>query len=91
MWTVEYPSIAPWKRGALLGSSDEGYHWNWSAESCYHIGDSMGKATMSVLPSLSSANQILTFGIPNQTQGIIAGSNITLTVALGFNLTNISL
>ena len=91
MWTVEYPSIAPWKRGALLGSSDEGYHWNWSAENCYHIGDSMGKATMSVLPSLSSANQILTFGILNQTQGIIAGTKITLTVTSGFNLTNISL
>jgi hypothetical protein len=51
----------------------------------------MGKATMSVLPSLSSANQILTFGIPNQTQGIIAGTNITLTIASGFNLTNIFL
>ncbi len=51
----------------------------------------MGKATMSVLPSLSLANQILTFGIPNQTQGIIAGTNITLTIASGFNLTNIFL
>ena len=91
MWAVEYSSTAPWKRGVLIGLSDEGYHWNWSAESCYHIGDSMGKATMSVLPSLSSANQILTFGIPNQTQGIIAGTNINLTIASGFNLTNIFL
>lgn len=88
--TVTSVDTRPFDYGTLLGSSDEGYHWNWSAESYYNIGDSMGKAMMSVLPSLSSANQILSFGMPNQTQAVISGASINLTVASGVSLTTLS-
>jgi alpha-galactosidase len=88
--TVASVDTRPFDYGTLLGSSDEGYHWNWSAESYYNIGDSMGKAMMSILPSLSPANQMLTFGMPNQTQATISGTNITLTVASDTNLATLS-
>ena len=44
----------PFDYGVLLGEVDEGYHWNWNAESYYNIGESMAKAMMALLPPDSS-------------------------------------
>ncbi len=37
--------------GTLRGANDEGYHWNWSGESYFNIGESMGKAMVALFPS----------------------------------------
>ena len=52
--TVITVKTKPFDYGQLLGASDEGYHWDWNAESYFNIGESMGKAMMTLLPTFSS-------------------------------------
>ncbi len=87
--TVITVKTKPFDYGQLLGASDEGYHWNWSAESYFNIGESMGKAMMSLLPSLSSAKDILTFVFPGLPATTISGTNISVTVPYGTSVTNL--
>ena len=58
--------------GILLGTSTEGYHWNWSGESYFNIGESMGKAMMSLIPAQSTGFSAWT---SNSAQGLTAGVN----------------
>ena len=51
--TVTTVKTTPFDYGKLVGASDEGYHWNWSAESYFNIGESMGNAMMALLPAVS--------------------------------------
>ena len=51
--TVTTVKTTPFDYGKLVGASDEGYHWNWSAESYFNIGESMGKAMMALLPAVN--------------------------------------
>ena len=73
----------PFDYGNLLGGSNEGYHWNWNAESYFNIGESMGLAMMSMLPAPSSEKDILTFQIAGLPTATISGNNIGLTVPFG--------
>ena len=77
----------PFDYGELMGSSAEGVHWNWSAESYFNVGESMGQAMMALLPSLSSAKDILTFDFPGQPAATISGTNISVTVPYGTSVT----
>ncbi|MCU0781163.1 MAG: Ig-like domain repeat protein, partial [Akkermansiaceae bacterium] len=86
--TVTTVDTRPFDYGTLLGGSDEGYHWNWNAESYFKIGESMGKAMMAMRPPvLSSARDILTFGFPGLPAGTFAGTQISVTVPYGTDLT----
>jgi alpha-galactosidase len=73
--------------GTLLGGSTEGYHWNWNAESYFNIGESMGLAMMSLLPALNSDKEISNFIFPGLPAASIAGSNISVTVPFGTDVT----
>jgi alpha-galactosidase len=82
--TVTTVDTRPFDFGTLLGSSDQGYHWNWNAESYFNIGESMGKAMMAMRPALlSPARDILTFDFPGLPATTIAGTNISVTVPFG--------
>ena len=71
--TVTTVDTRPFDYGTLLGGSDEGYHWNWNAESYFNIGESMGKAMMAMLPpALGSAYDIWA---ADPAQGLTAGVN----------------
>lgn len=86
--TVTTVDTRPFDYGTLLGGSDEGYHWNWNSESYFNIGESMGKAMMAMRPPvLSSARDILTFDLPALSTATISGSNISVTVPHGTDLT----
>ena len=85
--TVSTVETRPFDNGELLGGSSEGYHWYWSAESYFNIGDSMGRAMMALLPPLSSAKNILTFDFPGQPATTISGTNISVTVPYGTSVT----
>jgi alpha-galactosidase len=63
----------PFDYGVLLGEVDEGYHWNWNAESYYNIGESMAKAMMALLPADSSTPYSAWAADP--AQGLTAGIN----------------
>ncbi len=63
----------PFDYGVLLGEVDEGYHWNWNAESYYNIGESMAKAMMALLPADSSTPYSAWALDP--AQGLTAGIN----------------
>jgi hypothetical protein len=64
--------------------SDEGYHWNWNAESYFNIGERMGKAMMAMNPPVpSSARDILTFNFPGLPASTFSGTNINVTVPHG--------
>lgn len=45
--------------GTLRGASGEGFHWNWSGESYFNIGESMGNAMMALLGSSAEATHTL--------------------------------
>ena len=81
--TVNTVETRPFDNGELLGGSSEGFHWYWSAESYFNIGESMGKAMMALLPTSSSAKDILTFVFPGQPATTISGTNISVTVPYG--------
>jgi hypothetical protein len=86
--TVTTVDTRPFDYGTLLGGSDEGYHWNWNSESYFNIGESMGKAMMAMRPAvLSSARDILTFELPALATATFSGSNISVTVPHGTDLT----
>ncbi len=71
--TVITVKTKPFDYGVLLGASDEGYHWNWSAESYFNIGESMGKAMMTLLPAVSSTP--FSAWTLDPAQGLTAGVN----------------
>ena len=71
--------------GTLLGTSSEGFHWNWSGESYFNIGESMGKAMMALMAS--PAKQILTFDFPGLPATTITETNINVTVPYSTNVT----
>ena len=71
--TVTTVNTIPFDYGVLLGEVDEGYHWNWNAESYYNIGESMAKAMMALLPADSSTPYSAWAADP--AQGLIAGIN----------------
>lgn len=49
--------------GTLRGASGEGFHWNWSGESYFNIGESMGQAMMTLLgSSQDAANTLVNVG-----------------------------
>ncbi len=52
--TVITVKTKPFDYGQLLGASDEGYHWDWNAESYFNIGESMAQAMMTLVPTFSS-------------------------------------
>ena len=89
--TVTTVDTRPFDFGTLLGVSTEGYHWNWNAESYFNIGESMGKAMMAMRPAaLSSARDILTFNFPGQPAAILTGTQISLTVPNGTDVTGLA-
>lgn len=82
--TVTTVDTRPFDFGVLLGGSDEGYHWNWNAESYFNIGESMGKAMMAMRPATqSSARDILTFDFPRLPASTFSGTNISVTAPYG--------
>jgi alpha-galactosidase len=82
--TVTTVDTRPFDFGTLLGMSDEGYHWNWNAESYFNIGERMGKAMMAMNPPVpSSARDILTFNFPGLPASTFSGTNINVTVPHG--------
>ena len=82
--TVTPVDTRPFDFGVLLGGSDEGYHWNWNAESYFNIGESMGKAMLAMRPATqSSARDILTFDFPGLPASTFSGTNISVTVSYG--------
>jgi hypothetical protein len=82
--TVTTVDTRPFDFGTLLGGSDEGYHWNWNAESYFKIGESMGKAMMAMRPPVpSAARDILTFDSPGMPAGTFNGTQISVTVPYG--------
>ena len=60
--------------GILLGTSSEGFHWNWSGESYFNIGESMGLAMMSLLPPPVILTPFESWAA-NPAQGLTAGLN----------------
>ena len=60
--------------GILLGTSTEGFHWNWSGESYFNIGESMGLAMMSLLPPTVILTPFESWAA-NPAQGLTAGLN----------------
>ena len=60
--------------GTLLGTSTEGFHWNWSGESYFNIGESMGLAMMSLLPPTVILTPFESWAA-NPAQGLTAGVN----------------
>jgi autotransporter-associated beta strand protein len=82
--TVATVDTRPFDYGTLLGGSDEGYHWNWNAESYFNIGEGMGKAMMAMRPAVPSpARDILTFDFPGLPATVFSGTNISVTVPYG--------
>jgi autotransporter-associated beta strand protein len=83
--TVSTVETRPFNYGLQLGASQEGYHWYWNAESYFNIGESMGKAMMTMIDSASnsSAKDILSFGISGQTSSSITGTTITVNMPAG--------
>jgi autotransporter-associated beta strand protein len=85
--TVTTVDTRPFDFGTLLGSSDEGYHWNWNAESYFNIGENMGKAMMALYPPVpGSARDILTFDFPGLPTCTFSGTQISVTVPSGTNV-----
>ena len=85
--TVKTVKTSQFDYGVIQGASSEGYHWNWNAQSYFNIGESMGLAMMSLLPSQSSAKDILTFVFPGLPAATFSGNSINLTVPNGTNVT----
>ncbi|MCE9608702.1 MAG: Ig-like domain repeat protein [Chthoniobacter sp.] len=77
----------PFDFGELLSASSDATHWNHNAESYFNVGESMGLAMMAMLPAPSSAKDILTFTFPGLPAATIAGTNISVTVPYGTNVT----
>ena len=71
--TVITVKTKPFDYGQLLGASDEGYHWDWNAESYFNIGESMAKAMMTLLPTYSSTP--FSAWTLDPAQGLTAGLN----------------
>jgi autotransporter-associated beta strand protein len=90
--TVSTVETRPFNYGVQLGASSEGYHWYWNAESYFNIGESMGKAMMSMIDSASnsSAKDILSFGINGQTSSTISGTTITVNMPAGTNAASLA-
>jgi alpha-galactosidase len=89
--TVTTVDTRPFDFGTLLGGSDEGYHWNWNAESYFNIGESMGKAMMAMRPPvLSAARDILTFDFPGMPATTITGTNISISVPYGTDVSTLA-
>ena len=84
--TVATVDTRPFDFGNAAGGSDEGYHWNRNAESYFNIGEKMGEAIMSLLGSQSTAKDILAFAVPGQTSSTISGTNISITVPAGSDI-----
>ena len=85
--TVATVDTRPFDFGNAAGASDEGYHWNRSADSYFNIGEKMGEAMMTLLGTQSSAKDVLTFAVPGQTASTISGTSINITVASGTDVT----
>lgn len=89
--TVTTVDTRPFDFGTLLGGSDEGYHWNWNAESYFNIGESMGKAMMAMRPAtLSFARDILSFEFPGLPATVFSGTSISVTVPYGTAVTTLA-
>lgn len=71
--TVFTVDTRPFDFGVALGGSNEGYHWNWNAESYFNIGEGMGKAMMAMLPVVSSTP--FSAWAADPAQGLTAGVN----------------
>ena len=85
--TVITVKTTPFDYGNLLGGSNEGYHWNWNAESYFNIGESMGLAMMSMLPASSSAKDLSNFVFPGLPAATVSGTSISVTVPYGTDVT----
>jgi fibronectin-binding autotransporter adhesin len=88
--TVTTVDTRPFNYGEQFGANSEGYHWYWNGETYFNIGDSMGKAMMSMIQSTSSAKDILSFSVPGQTSSSIVGTTISVTMPAGISITNLA-
>ncbi len=75
----------PYDYGNDVGGNNDGYHWNQNAESYFNAGEQMALRLMTILPSQSSAKNILSFSIPGQLSSSISGNVITVTVPAGMD------
>jgi fibronectin-binding autotransporter adhesin len=75
----------PYDYGNDVGGNNDGYHWNQNAESYFNVGEQMALRLMTILPSQSSAKNILSFSIPGQLSSSISGNVITVTVPAGMD------
>lgn len=73
--------------GTDASPSSEGFHWNWNAESYFNIGEKMGQAMIGLLSAQSSAKDIVTFSIPGQVSSSITGTNVSVLMPFGTNVT----
>jgi alpha-galactosidase len=72
--------------GTLRGASGEGFHWNWSGESYFNIGESMGNAMMALLgSSAEAANTLVNVGATD-----ITTNAATLNASLSCTGTNVA-
>jgi alpha-galactosidase len=53
--TVATADTRPFDYGELSGCNNQGFHWYWSGESYFKIGESMGQAMMTLLGSSAEA------------------------------------
>ena len=72
--TVVSVDTRPFDYGIQLGTSSEGFHWNWNGESYLNIGESMGLAMMSLLPPPVTLTPFESWA-GNPAQGLTAGVN----------------
>lgn len=83
--TVATVDTRPFDLGTLRGASGEGFHWNWSGESYFKIGESMGQAMMALLgSSQEAANTLVNVGALD-----ITTNAATLTASLSCTGTNV--
>lgn len=75
----------PYDYGNDVGGNNDGYHWNQNAESYFNVGEQMALRLMTILPSQSSAKNMLTFSVPGQISSSISGNVITVMVPAGMD------
>lgn len=81
--TVVTVDTRPFDYGNDVGGNNDGYHWNQNAESYFNVGEQMALRLMSILPSQSSAKDMVSFSIPGQVSSSISGNTITVTMPAG--------
>ena len=87
--TVVTVDTRPYDYGNDVGGNNDGYHWNQNAESYFNIGEQMALRLMGILPSQSSAKNMVSFSIPGQVSSNISGNTITVTMPAGTDRTNL--